>query len=298
MSDDPVIEQLTAWGTVDPRIRALIWTSTRANPNAAVDALSDYDIIVVVEAIEPFAADEGWLHQFGPLLVVYRDPVQVELGLPSFARITQYEDGLKIDFTVMPVALWTQWPAMPGLQDDLNVGYQVLLDKDDLTVGLQPPTDTAYIPRPPDEATYLTVIEEFFHEGTYVAKNLWRDELIPAKYSFDHVMKTGQLRTMLEWWMETQQGWSVRLGVLGKGLKKRLPPELWAAFEATYTGADIEENWGAFFRTIELFRRVAVEVGQALGYAYPHELDRRATDYFRDVQALSHDAAIFRRVVE
>lgn len=298
MNSDPVIDNITAWGKADPRIRAVVWTSSRTNPAAAVDALSDYDIILVVDDVAPFAADEEWLHRFGPLLVVYRDPVQYEIDLPSFGRITQYEDGLKIDFTVMPVALWRRRLDQPGVQDDLDVGYRVLIDKDGLTADLPPPTYQAYIPSPPNEATYLTIVEEFFHEGTYVVKNLWRDELIPAKYSFDHVMKTGHLRTMLEWRMEVDHDWAVKLGVLGKGLKKRLPPELWAAFERTYVGADLDENWEAFFATITLFREVAVAVGEALGYAYPYDLDRRATAYFRDVRALSHDATSFRRDVQ
>ncbi|MEZ4518563.1 MAG: aminoglycoside 6-adenylyltransferase [Chloroflexota bacterium] len=96
------------------------------------------------------------------------------------------------------------------------MGYRVLLDKDGLTADLRPPTDTAYIPRPPDEAAYREVIELFFHEGTYVAKNLWRDELLPAKYSFDQVMKGKNLRRMLEWRMEMDHDWSVKTGVLGR----------------------------------------------------------------------------------
>jgi aminoglycoside 6-adenylyltransferase len=294
---DRVIARVVNWATGDPRLRAVVWTSTRSDPAVEVDALSDYDIIFVVDDIAPFLADEGWLSEFGPLLVVYRDPVRTEGGHPSFTRVTQYEDGLKIDFTVMPVGGWSQWAAGPTLPDDLDVGYRVLLDKDELTAHLRRPTGTAYIARPPDEATYREVIELFFHEGTYVAKNLWRDELLPAKYSFDAVMKGEQLRVMLEWRAAIDRDWTYKTGVLGKGLKKALPPDLWATLEATYVGADPRQNWEAFYATIDLFRAVAIDVGNALGYAYPLDLDQRASAYFRDVQTLPHDATYFYRIL-
>ena len=41
----------------------------------------------------------------------------------------------------------------------------------------------------------------------------------------------------------------------------------------TYVGSQVEENWVALFPTIELFRRVAREVGAALGYTYAKQLD-------------------------
>lgn len=296
MNEQELLDYLVAWAAADPRIRAVIWTSTRTNPAAKIDALSDYDIILVVDDVAPFTGDE-WLGDFGPLLVVYRDPVGSNYGGASFGRVTQYEDGLKIDFTVMTVDEWRGMIAGPTLDNDLDVGYRVLLDKDGLTEGLPPPTYRAYIPTPPDAQAYFDVIELFFHEGTYVAKNLWRDELLPAKYLLDAEMRAEHVRTMLEWRMELDHDWSVKTGVLGKGLKKYLPPDLWAEFEATFAGASIEENWDAFFALIAFFRKVAVEVGERLGYDYPYDLDRRSMAYFADVRALDYDAAEFRRPV-
>lgn len=293
-SEQAVIERLTSWAAADPRIRAVIWTSTRTNPEATVDALSDYDIILVVGDVIPYL-DDAWLADFGSVLVLYRDPVRHEEGGPSFTRVTQYESGLKIDFTVMAAGRWQRWVAGPGLPPDLDVGYRVLLDEEDLTVDLPPATYRAHIPAPPDEGSYLATIESFFHEGTYVAKHLWRDELLPAKYMFECMVKAGPLRQMLEWHMEIDHDWSIKTGVAGKGLKKHLPPDLWAALEATYTGANIEANWEAFFATCDLFRRAATEVANALEYIYPDDLDRRVRAYYDDVRALPRTAALFER---
>jgi hypothetical protein len=35
---------------------------------------------------------------------------------------------------------------------------------------------------------------------------------------------------------------------------------------------------------MEVFRRVAVQVGAGLGYEYPHELDQRVTAFVKDMQ--------------
>jgi aminoglycoside 6-adenylyltransferase len=89
--------------------------------------------------------------------------------------------------------------------------------------------------------------------------------------------------------MERHHGWSVPAGKLGKGLKKRLPPEVWEALEGTYACAGIADNWEALFRTMALFRRVGIEVAADLGYTYPLDLDRRVTAYVRQIRSLDRD---------
>jgi aminoglycoside 6-adenylyltransferase len=166
----------------------------------------------------------------------------------------------------------------------LDAGYQILLDKDHLTDGLKPPTYKGYIPNPPTEAEYLEAIEVFFLDATYVAKYLWRDDLMAAKYILDYSMKQEHLRPMLEWHLEIEHQWAARPGPYGRRMKKLLRPDLWADLEKTYTGAGVEENWKALFDTITLMRKTALEVGSRLGFAYPHDLDRRATAYLQKVK--------------
>ncbi len=287
-----LIENFIRWGTERPAIRAMILTSTRTIPGGRIDLFSDFDIILAVKDVRPFYDDRGWLGDFGPVLVVYRDPIRKNFELESFAYITQYEDGLKIDFTLYPIEMLVRLADEPALSEDLDVGYRVLVDKDDLTVDLQAPSYQAYIPQPPTLEKYLTTIEEFFHEATYVAKHLWRDDLLPAKYSFD-IMKRDYLLEMLVWRMEIDHNWSVKPGALGKGLKKQLPPERWAELESTYVGPGLDENWAALFRTIAFFRKIASEVGEQLGLAFPDELDRRATNYLEKVRRLDREATTF-----
>lgn len=79
---------------------------------------------------------------------------------------------------------------------------------------------------------------------------------------------------------------SIRPGAYGRGLERRLPADIWSELAATYVGPEVEENWDALFRTTALFRRMATEVGDALGYAYPLDVDEAVSDYLEKVRQL------------
>jgi aminoglycoside 6-adenylyltransferase len=111
-----------------------------------------------------------------------------------------------------------------------------------------------------------------------------------AKHILDDLIKQEYLRPMLEWRSEIDHGWSLKPGPYGRRLKQWLRPDLWAELESTYAGADLEANWEALFRSIALFHKVATEVGDRLGYAYPHDMERRTLAYLRKVKGLDRGA--------
>jgi aminoglycoside 6-adenylyltransferase len=291
--DDQIIDRLVRWAEGQPLVRAMLLTSSRAVPHAPLDALSDYDVILTLRDIQPFFAHRDWLEAFGRVLVLYRDPLILDRGHKRSSYVTQYDSGLKLDFSLWPVGLLQQIVADPLLPAEFDAGYGVLLDKDHLTDGLKPPTYRAYIPAPPTESEFLDMVEGFFHEATYVAKFLWRDDMMAAKHILENSMKQEHMRPVLEWQMEIVHHWSIKPGPYGRRLKRWLSPDLWAELERTYTGPDLQDNWEALFRTITLFRKVAEKVGQALGYKYPESMDRRTVTYLQQVRQLDRAAESF-----
>ena len=271
----------------------MVLTSSRAIPNAPLDLFSDYDVILALQSVPPLYTDRTWLETFGPVLAVYRDPIIPENGLERSAYVVQYENGLKIDFNLWPVELLQRVAESTHLPAEFDAGYKVLLDKDGLTTGLKTPTYSGYIPTPPTEARYLALIESFFLDTAYVAKFLWRDDLMAAKHILDHSLKQEHLRPMLEWHSEIAHQWSLKPGPYGRRLKRHLQPDLWSELETTYVGAGLEENWEALFRTINLMRRVTREVGQNLGFTYPDHLDQRVVSYLLKVKQLDQNARTF-----
>jgi len=281
-----VIGRLVQWAENQPRVRAMVLESSRASDRSSVDILSDYDILLVVGDTRPFSRDETWLHDFGKILVLFRDKGRTH-ELTTCNRLVLYEDGTKIDYIVWPVALLQRVLGAPRLPDLLDQGYQVLVDKDGLASRLKPPTHTAYIPKKPTEKEYAALVEEFWWETIYVAKNLWRDDLVHAKYNLDFVMKFELLRRLLEWRIELDHNWSWKPGAGGGGLKKNLDARTWGELASTYVGASMDENWDALFQTTALFSRSALEVSKALGYRYPYELEERVTSYLQRIRNLA-----------
>ena len=284
MCADPVLDQLVQWANKQEAVRAVILTSSRAIPHATLDLFSDYDVLLILRSIQPYYLDRSWLEVFGPVLAVYRDPLIDERGQKRSAYVVQYETGLKIDFNLWPVELLEQVTANERLPPEFDAGYKILVDKDHLTTTLTAPTYAAYIPTPPTETRFMELIEGFFLDTTYVAKFLWRDDMMAAKHILDHSLKQEHLRPMLEWQTEIDHQWKLKPGPYGRRLKQHVRPDLWAELESTYCGTGIEENWEALFRTISLMRRVATEVGQHLGYAYPQALDQRVMAYLSRVK--------------
>lgn len=278
---DPVIQNLIRWAEDKPAIRAMLLTSTRAVPDADVDEYSDYDVILAVNDIHPFHENRAWLDVFGEVVVGYWDPIQPDpdFGLAYFGNVIQFEDGLKIDFTLWPAEMLDHITRATALPAELDAGYCILLDKDGLTNNLKKPTYQAYVVRSPSEATFHKCIEDFYSNAPYVAKCLLRGELFPLKWALDDDMKRLFLRQMLEWRTAMEHGWAVTASATGKGLKKRLPPALWAQLEDTYAGAGIDENWHALYNTMTLFRQLAMEVAAHLGYAFPQDMHTRVVAF-------------------
>jgi aminoglycoside 6-adenylyltransferase len=280
-----VLAKLVAWGEARPDVHAMLLSSSLARPGAPVDLLSDYDFIFAVTDAERYGRDDAWVFDYGRPLFRWGDEGEL-CGLTTYFRGVFYEDWVKIDYTVWPEAILERVAAATELPEELDAGYRVLLDKDGRTSGWKRPSYRAYIPARPTEAEYRALVDEFWWNTTYVAKSLWRDELIFAHYILDHEIKVDVLRRMLEWRVEIDHDWDLKPGVLGRGLERLLPAEIWPELASTYVGPEPEEIWDALFRTTALFRRVAMEVAGSLGFTYSQDQDDSMHVYLNAVRHL------------
>lgn len=287
--DKEVVDKLMAWGTDHPLVRAMILTSSRARPDGPVDPLSDYDVILVVSDVGPFAFDDAWVSDYGKPMVRWGDQDEMH-GLTTYFRGVVYQNYVKVDYSIWPVELLEHIAASErsdaSLPDQLDVGYRVLLDKDRRTAGWKPPSYQAHIPARPTGEEYQALVEEFWWGTTYVAKSLWRDDLVFARWVLDQDLKLETMRRILEWRIEIEHNWSVKPGVHGRDLKQLLPPNIWSEFAGTYASLDAEETWAALHRVIALFREVAADVGNALNYTYPQQVDDLVSAYLEAIRQM------------
>ncbi|HET7233840.1 MAG TPA: aminoglycoside 6-adenylyltransferase [Longimicrobium sp.] len=280
---DPVLDRILAWARTVESVRAVVLTSTRAVPGGRVDELSDWDVVLYLDDPAPFSTSTRWFAEaYGPVLVWWGDELEWR-GFGHSMRLVIYRDGTRVDFTLAPVTELDAMAAGQHLPAALDVGYRVLLDRDGRASALPPPTFSAHVPPRPTAGEFRAVVDEFWFESTYVAKNLRRGELFPARHSLDCVMRPHLLR-MLEWHAAAAHGWSVPVGAYGRRMREMVDAETWREVEATFAGAGTDDGWNALWAMLGVFRRLALHVAGQLGFTYPRELDDTMMEHLERVR--------------
>jgi aminoglycoside 6-adenylyltransferase len=268
----------------EARIRAAMLSGSRLNPDAPRDIFQDFDITYFVTDIDSFTHDPAWIERFGELMILQlpeamEDPPPVNDG--HFAYLMQFADGNRIDLTLFPLARLPEFE-----RESLS---SILLDKDGIFGPLPPPTDSDYLPQPPTIKAFSDCCNEFWWVSAYVAKGLWREQIVYAKYLLDQGIRE-QLMKMLTWHVGWKTQFTAGPGKFGKNLQRFLEPELWAMLETTYSDATYAKTWQALHTMCDLFRITATGVAEHFGFEYPHNDDRKVSAHLKHVQSLPRDA--------
>ncbi len=277
------LDALVDWARGENDVLAVVLTGSRARPDPDLDGLSDYDVLLYLRDPEAFAASDAWLERFGSVLVSLRDGYQLD-GSPVTTRLVQYDDGTKIDFTLCGPAHLDRLCRREELPDGMDAGYRVLVDEDDRLADLPAPGGDPVTPARPTAEAYRETVDEFWWETLYVAKNLARGELLPARYSAESILRFRCLVPMLEWSVEAGHGWDLPIGPYGRRLRDHLPEAWRAGLDRTYFGADAEKGWDALFAMVELFEAAAEDVADGLGFEYPAERARKVVERLRGIR--------------
>ena len=145
LQKNTVIKNLTDWAAENNQVRAMILTSSRAKPGRQTDLFSDYDIELYVNDIRQFKND-NWLNDFGDVMIRWPLKPMATFDKAWITRLFLFENDVRIDFQV------TAKKSMhPSAYDD---GYQVLVDKDKLTINLNTPTFSRYNNKKPEKEEY------------------------------------------------------------------------------------------------------------------------------------------------
>lgn len=278
MTDDPVLARILDVARADPRVRAVVLSGSRADPEAPADRWRDHDVVFVVRDVAPYRAEPDWVDAFGERTILQRPDAM--LGAPPRADggeawLMLFEDGSRIDLTLVPVA------AMASFEHDGPA--QVLVDLDGVVPPPPPPDAPHFVPDPPTAAAFADVCNEFWWVAPYVAKGLARGETTYAHHHLDVVLRA-QLLTMLGWEVAAASGFRRGIGKHGRFLHRVLTPATWARLEATYAAADPAATWAALEAMADLFRDVATGVAERYGFDYPQRDDERVTAHLRRVR--------------
>lgn len=283
-SEHEMIELIINTAKSDDRIRAVIMNGSRANPNAQRDIFQDFDIVYLVTDVSSFRDDWTWINRFGELMILQMPEMMADPP-PSndgrFVYLMQFTDGNRIDLTLLPSAKFHELR-----RDSLSV---LLLDKDGIVEPFPTPNESDYLPTPPTAKAFFDCCNEFWWVCPYVAKGLWREEIIYVKYHLDQVIRE-QLMKMLTWYVGVKTQFLGSPGKLGKHFKQYLEPELWAMLEKTYSDATYENTWDALNIMCELFRVTGNQVAEHFGFDYPRTDDEKVSAHLKHVQSLPKNA--------
>ena len=213
MKDDELLQLILDTARDDARVRAVMLTGSRANPNAVKDVFQDFDIVYYVTEVASFTADHAWIDRFGERMILQMPKT---MGDPppekndDFIYLIQLMDRNRIDLNLSPVAKIGTEP--------LDSQSILLLDKDNLFQPLPPPSDRDYWPQAPSAKNFADCCNEFWWVSLYVAKGLARREILYAKDMMDQVVRP-QLLKMLTWQAGIQTDFSRSIGKAGKYLE-------------------------------------------------------------------------------
>ena len=260
----------------DERIRAVALNGSRADPAAPPDTLQDYDIVYLVRDMDSFLANHSWVDVFGERIILQMPeagslPCYPPANEGWFTYLMLFCDGNRID-----LALWPVQDAESYKQQEPYT--RVLLDKDGLLAALPPPDPQRFWVKRPGQKVFADCCNEFWWVSAYVAKGLWRGQLLYATYHMEQVIAP-MLHMMLEWRAAAPHNFAVDTGKNGMYLDRYLPGDVWERYIATKNLAGYPACRAALWGCVELFRESALWVAAELGLAYNQTEDERMTGW-------------------
>ena len=284
-SEKEMLDLILNFARDNDAVRAVVMNGSRVNPNIRRDPFQDYDVVYFVRSVKPFQRNAELVRYFGDILILQTPE---DMGEPPadddghYAYLMQFMDGNRID-----LSFYALEQVDLIVKDSLS---RVLLDKDNLIGQLPPPSEAGYLPHRPTAKAFDDCCNEFWWLNPYVAKGLWRGELINARHILDTLMR-GQLMKMLTWYFGLQTNFQKAPGKLGKHLKDQLDADRWALLERTYSDLQPDNIWTALFSMDDLFRQTAKSVASSFGFTYPEQDDVKVSNYIRHIRSLPEDAA-------
>ena len=227
-TEQEMFDLILNFAQLDQRVRVVAMNGSRANPNIKPDNYQDFDIVFTVTEMASFLADDAWLDYFGKRIIMQK-PEGMELfppdGKPRFSYLMLFEDGNRIDLSLLPLEELEQY-----LKEDSII--RILLDKDGRVPAPTESSDVDYWIKRPTPGIFDDCCNEFWWLSTYVAKGLARNELPYAITHLDYMRK--QLMTMLSWQLGFEKGFNFSIGKEYKYLQQHLNPEDWQALLNTW----------------------------------------------------------------
>jgi aminoglycoside 6-adenylyltransferase len=274
---EEMLDRFVAWAEAQPDILAAVVIGSRAREERPADEWSDLDLLVVAADPERYLSRTDWLQAVGSPWVTFLERTIVG----TQERRVLFEGGLDVDFNLFSRAQFEQLRAHAEVSSAvIRRGVRVLLDREGLARTWAESASNVTAPHPPGEADFQSIVHEFWYRAVWTAKKLRRGELFIAKQSCDCGLKR-LLREMMEWHARATHGWEYDTWHDGRFLEQWADPRALAELAPSFAAYDAADLVRALPATVDLFRWLARETAERLGFAYPDAADQHATEWLR-----------------
>ena len=271
-SEKEMFDLILDFAKNDERIRVVGMEGSRTNINIPKDDFQDYDITYIVTDKDSFTKSDDWLDVFGKRILMQK-PEDMDL-FPAesdwFSYLMYFEDDIKIDLKVVPINYLEKYLKWDKL-------IKILLDKDSLVLNPPIPTDEDYWINKPSSEFFDDCCNEFWWVSAYIAKGLFRKELLFASWHMEQIERV-ELFRMLSWKIGIDYGYGFSIGKHSKFINKYLSESEWALLMKTYRMDSLENCWAALEAAQQLFRQSSCYVAEKFDYVYP-DYDVQITNY-------------------
>jgi aminoglycoside 6-adenylyltransferase len=274
-SYDDLIARFLAWAREQDDLRGVLMLGSRARTDRPSDEWSDLDLVLLTTEPQRYLNDDAWLRRIGAPVLTFLERTGTGEGTE---RRALFAGNLDVDFVPLPVAIIEQviaegWP--PDMRAVVSRGMRVLQDKDGLS-GRLPPASADEPAAKPTQAEFAQVVADFWYHVLWTAKKLRRGELWTAHNCCDSYLKWLVL-PMIEWHAHATRGPDVDTWHKGRFLEQWADPRALDGLRSAFAHHDTADVRRALVATMDLFRWLARETAEALGYAYPDEADASVT---------------------
>lgn len=281
-SYEKLIERLVKWAENRPDIRVLMIVGSRARMDHPADKWSDLDVIVVATDPRRYLSTTEWLENLGKPLLTFLEPT---VGGQMERRVL-FEGMLDVDFSIIPrevILRLLQGEIPPQILEIFKRGVHVLLDKDGITSQLYRRFSSVELPppHPPTEREFLEVVYDFLYHAVWTLKKILRGELWTAKFCLDSYMKRKCMLRMIEWHAHVKRGWAYDTWFDGRFLEEWADSDVIKELRKTFSYYDEADIKRGLLATMNLFRKISMEIAEKLNYSYPIELDKKITEWIR-----------------
>lgn len=123
----------------------------------------------------------------------------------------------------------------------------------------------------PKEYEFISTIRNFFASAIEVSLYVNEKDEIAASLKMEEVRK--YLLTMLDFYIKNKYAYTMDKGYDGQKLKSTLDINTKEKFLLTYHHEDLMDIYNSLFKACVLFRKIAMDLCEEIGYSYPREID-------------------------